>query len=191
MDNKYQMPQTEIVTEETPKKTLPKFVSYILFAAMLVLAFVCGNLVKDYILVPVEISQSSMTDTLSDGDRIYVYRLGSYDQFDIVIFHEPLVNDNWVIKRVIATGGMEVEITDGILYITDNGVTTAYREEYVYGENITQERVYIPEGYLYLLGDNRSASYDSEDYGCISVDAIIGTAIFVKSEEAVVIGIVE
>ncbi len=185
---------SENITEnpsEKNRKQLPKLVSYLLFALLLVGAFFAGTAVKNYLLVPVTIAQSSMSDTLNDGDQIYVYRLGKADQFDIVVFHEPLVNHNWVIKRVIAVAGQEVEISDGILYITDNGVTTAYREEYVFGENITQERVLIPEGYVYLLGDNRSASYDSEDYGCINTERIIGTAILVPSEKAVAIGVIE
>ncbi|MFI3167352.1 MAG: signal peptidase I [Bacillota bacterium] len=188
-NNKYEISQTELVDEENSKnkKPLPKIFTYIAFALALVLAFFAGTAVKNYVLVPVEIAQTSMFDTLEDGDKIYVYRLANIEQFDIVVFDEPLVNNNWVIKRVIAVGGQEVEITDGILYITENGVTTAYIEKYVYGNNITQERVYIPEGYYYLLGDNREASYDSEDYGCINVERIIGKAVFVDSENAVVV----
>ncbi len=189
-DTNYQMPQTELIPQEddnNAKKPMPKILTYIAFALALVLAFFAGTAVKNYILVPVEIAQTSMFDTLDDGDKIYIYRLGKVDQFDIVVFNEPLINNNWVIKRVIAVGGQEVEISDGILYITENGVTTAYREEYVYGENITQEKIYIPEGYYYLLGDNRLGSYDSEDYGCINAERIVGTAVFINSEKAVVI----
>ncbi len=172
-------------TAENSSSKFRPYMKYVIFACLLVIAFFSGRIVNEHIIAPVEISQSSMTDTLCEGDVTYVLRVGGFKQFDIIVFHEPKISDHWVIKRVIATEGQEVEIVDNVLYITDNGKTTAYREEYVFGNNITQEKITVPKGCVYLLGDNRSVSFDSEDYGCVSEGAIIGKAIFVKSESAV------
>ncbi|MFI3164421.1 MAG: signal peptidase I [Bacillota bacterium] len=170
------------------KKALKsKLLSCAVFVLTLALAFCGGLIVRNYVFTPVQVAQTSMMNTLSDGDRLYINQLDKGDQFDIVVIDEPLVSNNWLIKRIIATGGQEIEISDGILYITDGGITTEYREEYVYGENIFQSKVYIPEGYIYVLGDHRSVSVDSQDYGVISWEQVVGTAIFIDSEEAVVI----
>lgn len=169
------------------KSLKSRILSFAIFTLSLAIAFCGGLVVRNYVLTPVQVAQSSMFDTLSDGDRLYINQLDKGGQFDIVVIDEPIVSYNWLIKRIIATGGQEIEITDGILYITDNGITTEYREEYVNGENITQEKVYIPEGYIYVLGDNRSVSVDSQDYGVISWERVVGTAIFIDSEDAVVI----
>ncbi len=173
--------------EAEEQKKVPKIFSYLIFFLSLIIAFCGGLIVKEYVLTPVQVAQTSMFDTLSDGDRLYINQLTKGQQFDIVVIYEPLVSQNWLIKRIIATGGQEVEIADGILYITENGITTAYDEQYVNGSNITQEKVYIPEGYIYVLGDNRSVSIDSADYGVILWERVVGKAIFVDSEDAVAI----
>ncbi len=164
-----------------------KILSYAIFVLTLAIAFCGGLIIRNYVLTPVQVAQTSMMDTLADGDRLYINQLDKGSQFDIVVIDEPLVSSNWLIKRIIATGGQEIEISDGILYITDGGITTEYREDYVYGENIYQSKIYIPVGYIYVLGDNRSVSVDSQDYGVIAWDKVVGTAIFVDSEEAVVL----
>ncbi|KAJ1382551.1 Peptidase S26A, signal peptidase I [Sesbania bispinosa] len=113
------------------------------------------------------IPSSSMYPTLRVGDRIIVEKASYYVRspaiHDIVTFRDPtqLSGDNTdvvFIKRVVAKAGDTVEIHQGGLYV--NGI--AQKEDFVlqpptYTLNLT----YVPEGHVYVLGDNRNNSYDS------------------------------
>ncbi len=177
----------EQVKEFDPKRKRPCWVELVIYILIIASAFFAGRYIQENVFKKVEIRQTSMNATLEEGDVLYINRLSSPTQFSIIVFCDEEISSDWLIKRVIATGGQEIEIADGILYITENGETKAYIEEYVYGENVTIEKTYVPEGYIYVLGDNRSVSKDSEDYGPVLASTMIGKAMFVNSEEAVLI----
>jgi len=140
----------------------------------------------------------SMQTTLDDGERIIAHDLFyTPKQGDIVVFH--LVNDTFkrpLIKRVIATEGQEVEInfTDMTIYV--DGVL--YDDEYAYydggcyiikidfdtrymsnEDGDTVYRAVVPEGKIFVLGDNRNNSTDSRSVtvGFVDEDCVLGKAI--------------
>ncbi len=111
-----------------------------------------------------------------DGERI-VYPFHPPERGDIVVFDPPTVSEKPYIKRVIGLPGETISIADGFVYI--DGVKL--NEPYIAG-GITQcnrskcDPVVVPEGAVYVLGDNRRNSSDSRIFGPIPVDNIIGKA---------------
>ncbi len=135
-------------------------------------ALVCWMFVAE----PVRVQSSSMAPTLDDGDRIIVnklaYRVHDPRSGDVIVLEAP-DDAGLVVKRVVAVGGDEVGIEDGVLVV--NGV--ARSEAYVDQETI--DGVYfgpveVPVGTVFVMGDNRAESVDSREYGAVSIDDVVG-----------------
>lgn len=184
-DNDFKLNSEENIKSAEKCEKSRKIRSALLFVLCLFLAFGIGKYIQQNVIIKVNVNQTSMLSTLSDGDTVYISAWGSVDQFDVVVFYDPEIRDYWLIKRVVGVEGQTVEIADGILYITEDGITTAYSENYVYGDNITLEKTTVGKGELLVLGDNRTASYDSSEFGVINKSAVVGVALFLPSEKAV------
>lgn len=111
------------------------------------------------------------------GERI-VYPLHPPQRGDIVVLHPPVDRGQPYIKRVIGLPGERLAIHDGAVYINGerlderylNGVSTSW------SGTLGQNEITIPEGQVYVLGDNRANSSDSRAFGPIDIDQIIGRA---------------
>ena len=133
-------------------------------------------LIRSFIATPVVVSGSSMDGTLNDGDILLLTKFDKkYDRFDIVVFD---YNDTKLVKRIIGLPGEHVKYEDGVLYINNKVVddefghiTSNYDLKYL-GYDV------IPEGYYFVLGDNRTKSSDSRVIGLINKDVIDGVASF-------------
>ena len=112
-----------------------------------------------------------------DGDNV-VYPFHPPQRGDIVVLHPPVDNGKPYIKRVIALPGERLSIHDGAVYINGerldeeylNGVATTW------SGSIGQEEITIPDGQVFVMGDNRNNSTDSRIFGPIEIDEIIGKA---------------
>lgn len=133
-------------------------------------------LIRSFIVTPVIVSGESMDDTLKDGNILLLKKYDkNYERFDIVVFD---YQDSMLVKRIIGLPGDHIRYQDGILYINDEIVedkfasdTFDYDLEYL-GVDV------IPEGYYFVLGDNRMKSSDSRIIGLISEKDISGTTSF-------------
>lgn len=128
----------------------------------------------------------SMLNTLQHGDRLMVVNPIFYHDYkygDIVILRKTGVFDNEpIVKRVIATGGQTVDIdfSEGVVYVDGEALEEDYIREPTYTAEGTGFPLTVPEGSIFVMGDNRNGSSDSRDYRLGTVDTryVIGKAAF-------------
>lgn len=130
-----------------------------------------------YFCWPVRLSGSSMEPSLRDGDIVLMSRAlaraGGYEKGDIVTFRWN--GGQTLVKRVIAREGERVRI------LPEGGVEidgARLQEPYTQGRTDGLAEFTVPEGTLFLLGDNREISYDSRNMGVISEEALEGKVFF-------------
>jgi len=130
-------------------------------------------------LWPVNVEGPSMEQTLQDGDRIVMSRFcawtGKYNKGDIVVFRWKEGEENiMVVKRIIAMAGDTVEIHDDQLLLN----ASPQQEEYIQGKTEGNLSLTVPEGQIFVMGDNRQFSYDSRGMGTIAEKDIVGKVVF-------------
>ena len=128
----------------------------------------------------------SMLNTLRHGDRLLVVNSMLYHDYkygDIVILRKNGVfDDDPIVKRVIAVEGQTVDIdfAEGIVYVDGEALEEDYIREPTYTAEGTEFPLTVPEGSIFVMGDNRNGSSDSRDYRLGTVDTryVIGKAAF-------------
>ena len=135
----------------------------------------------------VGVSGQSMRETLQHGDRLLVvnsHLCGDYRQGDIVIFQKPDFEDGeLIVKRVIATAGQTVDIDfgAGVVYVDGEALEEPYIREPTWLEEGLEFPVAVPEGCVFLMGDNRNGSKDSRsaELGPVDTRHIVGRAVMI------------
>lgn len=122
----------------------------------------------------------SMQPTLYESDFVLVnklsYLFGQPGRKDVIVFNPPIENQvEPYIKRVIGLPGDEVRIANGAVFV--NG--EALKETYIAAPPAYSGVWTVPDGMLFVLGDNRNNSSDSHHWGMVSQDSIIGKAEFI------------
>lgn len=157
----------------------------------IVLAVAVAAVIRTFLFTVVRVDGHSMDNTLADNDRLIVWRLGyECQQGDIVIFAPPIAeNENknmfnriyWV-KRVIAIGGQHVEIdySDNAVYVDGEKLDEEYIPDIMIPpvETSAISSIDVPEGYVFLLGDNRNRSRDCRYIGAVPESTVVGKAVF-------------
>lgn len=127
----------------------------------------------------------SMVPTLQDGDRLLVLNSllgGGYKPGDVVVLRKESFLPTPIVKRVIATGGQVVDIDflSGVVYVDGERLHEDYVNDLTFMEEGTVFPLTVPEGSVFVLGDNRNHSSDSRDdrLGTVDERYIIGRAVF-------------
>lgn len=127
----------------------------------------------------VRVEGESMMPNFINGEFIIVsklaYRFGEPQRGDVVVFRLPRDPSQDYIKRVIGLPGETIDIHDGQVFV--NGY--ALQEPYLDDKTRYTGTWYVPEGTLFVLGDNRNNSSDSHSWGPVPLENIIGKAVFV------------
>ena len=148
----------------------------------LAVAAVASALIITFLYQPVRVEGTSMLPRLEDSDRLFInkfaYHFGAINRGDVVVFHYPRDPEKSYIKRVIAVPGDELRIDHGRVFV--NG--KAIREAYVppeYRDNRSVAELTLPRDEYYMMGDHRSISSDSRDFGPVDRSLIYGKAVFI------------
>ena len=135
---------------------------------------------------PIRVDGPSMRETLQNGDQLLVLNgwfCGEYRAGDIVIFSRPdFEGGSEIVKRVVATAGQTVDIdfTSGSVYVDGALLEEPYLREPTLLEEGTAFPLTVPEGCLFVMGDNRNNSKDSRsrELGPVDSRSVIGRALF-------------
>jgi signal peptidase I len=193
------------IVEEPPKKSraMSRAITELMKTALL--AALIFTLARTVVL-PFEVEGSSMSPNLQSGERVLVnrsvyYHFDLYDVINIVpgtnwdgdhevfLFHSPergeilvlnppVATQKPYIKRLIAKSGEHISFRDGYVYIDGERLEESYVTEgntYCRGQYCDMT---VPDGYVYVLGDNRGNSQDSRYFGPVKIEDIVGKAWF-------------
>lgn len=143
--------------------------------------------IRTFLFAPVSVEGDSMNPTLLHEDRLLLNKVGGVERFDIVVFPSPEDPSTQFIKRVIGLPGDKIEYRDQMLYLNGEEVEenyvdlseeTAEAAEF-YNSDFTLASLegveIVPEGSLFVLGDNRVNSKDSRAFGFIDSESVTGS----------------
>ena len=153
-------------------------------------AAIIAIFIRTFLVGPYKIPTGSMRTTLLEGDRIFVdkvtYRFRPPKRGEIVVFKYPLDPKKDFVKRLIASGGEEVEIRDASVYIngTRLGEPPEIASHYYYNRNDWSygkegKKFKVPLGSYFVLGDNSAQSSDSRYWGFVPKVNLVGRAFLI------------
>ena len=190
-DKEFELEELSEITPEVPEKNEKKRPAGAELFEWLQMVLVCvlGAVIAFNLVVRLSVVDGqSMDPTLEHGELMLVWSLGySPKQGDIVIINKTVSNflhEQAIVKRVIALGGQSVDIDygEGVVYVDGEALDEDYilEEMYLPGSPYMQETHFeVPEGEVFVLGDNRNGSTDSRDerLGTIDEGYILGRAV--------------
>jgi signal peptidase I len=147
----------------------------------LIISLAISAFIIIFLYQPVKVEGVSMMPSLEDQERIFVnkfvYRLEPIERGDVVVFKYPLDPTKSYIKRVIAMAGDHIRIDSGQVYVNgepldEDYVPPAYADARSYPDTV------VPSSCYFVLGDHRSMSSDSREFGPVSQSFIYGKAVF-------------
>ena len=148
---------------------------------LLISAF-ASVLIITFLYQPVRVEGTSMLPRLEDRDRLFinkfVYHFADIKHSDVVVFRYPRDPEKSYIKRVIALPGDRLRIDHGRVWLNGKQL----REPYVpleYRDNRSMAEMVVPADSYFMMGDHRSISSDSRDFGPVDRDLVYGKAVFV------------
>lgn len=178
MDNQFpEMVPEQDKTQPIRRNQRPVWLSFLWEVLQTLIMAVVLYFLIDTVVGRVRVENISMQPTLHEGEFILVnklaYRLGSYERGDIIIFHHDATED--YIKRVIGLPGDRVEVRGQHVYV--NGEMLS--EPYIAAEPQYTGMWQVPQGELFVLGDNRNQSSDSHQWGFVPASTVVGRALIV------------
>jgi signal peptidase I len=148
----------------------------------LLISVASSVLIITFLYQPVRVEGTSMLPRLEDRDRLFinkfVYRISAIERGDVVVFRYPRDPEKSYIKRVIALPGDRLRIDRGVVWVNgqrqvENYVPDEYRDSRSLAE------IVVPEESYFMMGDHRSISSDSREFGPVERQLIYGKAVFV------------
>lgn len=183
------------------KKVLIEVLDYI---KIILIALIITNLLNVFVFTLSQVRQSSMEPTLIENHQLIVekvsYAFSSPKRGDIIVFIDELEVDNSIpakfkrlyedmfakisrqeghlrlVKRVIGVPGDTIDIKEGLVFINGKQLDETYLTVPTSAKSLTYPLV-VPEGNYFCMGDNRTVSYDSRDFGAVPLEKIEGKVI--------------
>ena len=173
----------EEVSEEQRKKRKHQIIREVILYFMIL--FLCVKIIPEYVIQHTIVDGPSMENTLQDRDHLMVekisYHFDSLDRFDIIAFYPYGKEvDEYYIKRIIGLPGETIQIKGSEIYINGELLEENYGKDPITYAGIASEPITLGEEEYFVLGDNRTVSFDSRsaEVGIVHKDQIGGRAIF-------------
>lgn len=178
--------QEQKPAETVEKKGIRKVIPFIWeLVKIAIIAFVIVAPIRYFLFQPFIVSGASMAPNFATGDYLIVdeisYRFSTPQRGDVVVFNAGFIPNyagQRFIKRVIGVPGDTVDVANGQVKITENGKITVLDEKYLPKglETIGSVNMTLKADQYFVLGDNRTYSYDSRYWGIVPKNEIIGKA---------------
>jgi signal peptidase I len=152
------------------------------FLIILLVAFaLVFGLVKPFVLEAFRVPSESMVPTLEVGDRFlankFIYRIREPERGDIIVFRSVEGGDEDLVKRVVAVAGDEVAVENGVLRVNDVTQNEPFTNKGFPDDGSFFGPMRVPEGEVFVMGDNRANSRDSRFFGPVPLENIEGEAV--------------
>src|SRR5215469_225709 len=148
----------------------------------IMIAVAASVLIVLFLYQPVKVEGTSMLPRLEDRDRLFinkfVYHFENIHRGDVVVFHYPRDPEKSYIKRVIALPGDRLRIDRGSVYLNGRKLPEPYVPD-EYRDAKSMPEMIVPDDEYFMMGDHRSISSDSREFGPVDRDLIYGKAVFV------------
>jgi len=165
-------------TEENDGRDLYEWVQALVCSVLAVV------LLFTFVIRLIGVDGHSMVPTLQDGDRLLVLNsmlYGDYQYGDVVVLRKDTFLEEPIVKRVIATAGqlVEIDFENGSVRVDGKLLDEPYINELTFLEEGTEFPLTVPEGCIFVMGDNRNHSSDSRDsrLGTVDTRYVIGKAV--------------
>jgi signal peptidase I len=147
----------------------------------LVISLAISAFIIIFLYQPVKVEGVSMMPSLEDQERIFVnkfvYRLEPIERGDVVVFRYPPDPSKSYIKRVIGVAGDHIRIDGGQVYVNGEALDEGYVPP-AYTDARSYPEITVPPDSYFVLGDHRSMSSDSREFGAVNQTFIYGKAVF-------------
>ncbi len=177
-----QVPSSTPLSAENSSPAHLKVPGWKLWVRDLFFAALASVLIITFLYQPVRVEGTSMLPRLVDQDRLFinkfVYHFTAIERSDVVVFHYPRDPSKSYIKRVIAVPGDHLRIDDGQVFVNGKAIKEPYVPSAYRDDRSMQATVISPNEY-FVMGDHRSISSDSREFGPVKRDLIYGKAEFV------------
>ncbi len=168
------------MTPEQAKKHRTKWLRVFDLSSSIATAIIIIFVVFTFICRPTSVVGTSMVPTLQNGDWLITMPKSDYEYGDIVVVTQPNIHNEPLIKRVIATEGQTVDInfTSGQVFINGVELNEPYINELTRTSSDVTFPIVVPDGKVFVMGDNRNHSSDSRTSGVGFIDTryILGKA---------------
>jgi signal peptidase I len=148
----------------------------------IVVSVLASAFIITFLYQPVRVEGTSMQPELRDQDRLFIdkffFRFEKINRGDVVVFHYPRDPEKSYIKRVIGLPGDTVAIRLGRVFIDNQPIDESYVPRR-YRDTRSMGEMVVPPDEYFVMGDHRSISSDSRDFGPVDRELIYGKAAFI------------
>lgn len=158
-------------SNDKSKSWIKEFIVYLLIVLVVIL-------IRTFIVTPVRVDGNSMNDNLKNGEILLLKKYDkNFERFDVIVFK---YKSEKLVKRIIGLPGEEVVYKDNKLYINGKYIEEKMISKTTYDFNLREIGFeIIPNGYYFVMGDNRTNSKDSRIIGLVSEEDILGSTDFI------------